>query len=605
MSAPTTTRKQRQKANKARGQAERARSILDELAAQHAARAAQSSADDGPEDAPATSTPDSDGRPQPEMTDTADGTVNRDDFFDQTDQLKTIRQWARARYAAPWAVFGAVMLRVAASTGPEVQLPGVIGDRASLNLMAAFVSASGGGKGISDKVARLAWPTEIHEEGIGSGEGIAALFTPPKDDDRITRAIVSVPEIDTLTGLAQRQGNTILATLKAAAMGERLGSKGASSATSRRVDPHSYRLCLSVGGQPGHTGVLFDDTTGGTPQRFLWFLTTDPDMPADGGGDPDPLDTTAPSWRAEHDVVEIVYGPPEIREQIIGAHLARQRGESDALDGHAMLTRCKVAGVLAIMHGRSVVSALDWELSGVVMDESDRVREWLLTEARRAAKKKVRDRAISRAMGEEIIAERRLERAKAAVLRWLERDGELASRDLRPKLKADIRDQFTAALAELEAVGDIVTVEVANGKRYRLSQVHAVPEVQPPKPQVRHAVPEVQRVPEKGTVPTAFSEVAHTEPVSATAEQTALNALPGRILKRLRNGPMEHSRLVATARGYSVNGDHRNLTSQQVVAVLEQMTADEQITVTAARREGMPRGLPLRTYALTPEETER
>ena len=90
------------------------------------------------------------------MTDTADGTVNRDDFFDQTDQLKTIRQWARARYAAPWAVFGAVMLRVAASTGPEVQLPGVIGDRASLNLMAAFVSASGGGKGISDKVARLA-----------------------------------------------------------------------------------------------------------------------------------------------------------------------------------------------------------------------------------------------------------------------------------------------------------------------------------------------------------------------------------------------------------------------------------------------------------------
>ena len=167
------------------------------------------------------------------------------------------------------------------------------------------------------------------------------------------------------------------------------------------------------------------------------------------------------------------------------------------LDGHAMLTRCKVAGVLAIMHGRSVVSALDWELSGVVMDESDRVREWLLTEARRAAKKKVRDRAISRAMGEEIIAERRLERAKAAVLRWLERDGELASRDLRPKLKADIRDQFTAALAELEAVGDIVTVEVANGKRYRLSQVHAVPEVQPQN-QVRHAVPEVQRVPKKG-----------------------------------------------------------------------------------------------------------
>ena len=195
--------------------------------------------------------------------------------------------------------------------------------------------------------------------------------------------------------------------------------------------------------------------------------------------------------------------PAEIREQIIGAHLARQRGESDALDGHAMLTRCKVARVLAIMHGRSVVSALDWELSGVVMDESDRVRGGLLTEARRAAKKKVRDRAISRAMGEEIIAERRLERAKAAVLRWLERDGELASRDLRPKLKADIRDQFTAALAELEAVGDIVTVEVANGKRYRLSQVHAVPEVQPQNRRSDTLYPGTACT-EKGTVPTAF-----------------------------------------------------------------------------------------------------
>lgn len=51
--------------------------------------------------------------------------MNRDDFFDQTPQLERIRQWARARYVAPWALFGAVPARVAASTGPEVQLPGV------------------------------------------------------------------------------------------------------------------------------------------------------------------------------------------------------------------------------------------------------------------------------------------------------------------------------------------------------------------------------------------------------------------------------------------------------------------------------------------------
>ncbi|NMO03124.1 hypothetical protein HH308_18080 [Gordonia sp. TBRC 11910] len=438
-----------------------------------------------------------------------------DEFFTATTQLQTIRQWARARYAAPWAVFGAVLLRVAASTEPTVQLPGVIGGRASLNLLCAFVSASGGGKGISDKVARLAWPTDIIERPIGSGEGLAATFMPPKGDDdkkgdedktvnrkRVTRAIVNVPEIDTLAGLASRQGSILLAQLKSVAMGEQIGQANASAATTRIVEAHKYRLCMSVGAQPGHTGVIFDDTTGGTPQRFLWFPTTDPTMPADAVDDPAPLNVDLPLWcPGEDGVVEITYGPTEIREQIIAAHLARQRGQADALDGHAMLTRCKVAAMLAVLHHRSVVDELDWELSSVVMERSDATRAWIVGEAKRAARAKIRERAMAKARGEEFIADRKLDRAKAAILRWLERDGELSKRDLRPKLKADIRDQFTTALAELTADGLILEREVPNGSKYRLSQVHAVPEVQPLSSQVRHAVPEVQRVPLPATEP--------------------------------------------------------------------------------------------------------
>lgn len=428
--------------------------------------------------------------------------MNDDQFFTATAQLRTIYRWARARYAAPWAVFGAVLLRVAASTGPEIQLPGVIGGRASLNMLAAFVAPSGGGKGISDKVARLAWPAPIIERPIGSGEGIAATFMPSKKEgiEPITRAIVSVPEIDTLAGLASRQGSVLLAQLKSAAMGEQLGQSNASEATTRIIPAHSYRLCMSVGAQPAHTGVLFDDTTGGTPQRFLWFLTIDPDMPADAGDDPDPLDTDLPFWcPGEDGVVEITYGLDEIREQIIAAHIARQRGEADALDGHAMLTRCKVAATLAVLHRRSVVSALDWQLSAIVMAESARVRDWIVAESKKAARKKIRDRAMAHAAGEEFIADRRLDRAKAGVLRWLQRDGEQSKRDLRPKLKADIREQFTTALAELVADGSIIETPVPNGTRYRLSEVHAVPEVQPLSPQVSGAVPGVQRVPDSGT----------------------------------------------------------------------------------------------------------
>lgn len=396
-------------------------------------------------------------------------------FLDSgSEQLKLIYQWARARYAAPWAVFFAVILRVAASVGPDVQLPGIIGGRASLNLLCAFVSASGGGKGISDKVGRLAWPTPILELPIGSGEGIAATFKKPDkpdaDNEPITAAIFSIPEIDTLAGIAARQGSILLAQLKSMAMGEQLGQSNASKATSRVVAAHSYRCCLSVGAQPGHTGVIFNDTTGGTPQRFLWSPTTDPGMPATASPDPDPLDTALPLWcPGEDGVVEITYGVPEIAEAVIAAHIARQRGEADPLDGHWMLTRLKVAALLAIMHHRSVVSQADWEMSAGVMAVSDATREWIVNEARKAEREKVRARAIARAVGDEVYDRRLLDSVKRSIVRMLDHDGEQAGNELRSRLgKREKRDLFDQAVSELAADGYVESLAVDRGTRYRL-----------------------------------------------------------------------------------------------------------------------------------------
>jgi len=398
-----------------------------------------------------------------------------EDFFigSESEQLHKIYLWARARFAAPWAVFGATLLRVAASTGPEVQLPGIIGGPASLNMLAAFVSPSGGGKGISDKVSRLAWPTPIVERPIGSGEGIAALFAPPKKEgaERVTRAIINVTEIDTLAGIASRQGSILLAQLKAMAMGELLGQSNASDATTRVVQPHTYRCCLSVGAQPGHTSVIFNDATGGTPQRFLWFSTIDPDMPPDYVKDPGPLDTALPGWaRLSTGTVEIKYGPSEITTAIIGAHLARQRGDADALDGHAMLTRCKVAATLAILHHRSVVSELDWQLSGEVMAVSDRTRDWIVSEARRAARAKVRARALDRAAGEEFYDASRLATVRRSIIRMLDRDGEQAGGDLRRRLgKREKRELYDQAISLLEAEGLVLARPGEHSSvRYRL-----------------------------------------------------------------------------------------------------------------------------------------
>lgn len=404
------------------------------------------------------------------MTDDA---IDETTFFDTTDQLRKIREWAHARRVSTWALFFAILVRVAASTPPTVRLPGLIGGPASLNLFAAFVSRSGGGKGISDKVSRMAWPADIAIRHPGTGEGLTELFVlrgkESEDNERLMAAILTVNEIDALAGLASRQGSILLAQLKSAWMGESLGQANATKAASRHVAEHDYRLCLSVGCQYGHGGVIFADTSGGTPQRFLWALTEDPDMPYGGGPDPDPLDTSKPSWKSdEHGVSEIVYGIPEIEETIIGAHLARQRGQADALDGHALLSRCKVAADLAIMHQRQEVTALDWRLSEIVMAVSDRTRAALLEYDRQASRAKIRDRAISRAVGEDFYDDSRSETVKRSIMRMLDRDGEQAEGDLRRRLgKREKRELFDQAIALLERDGLVAKRDGSyNGRSY-------------------------------------------------------------------------------------------------------------------------------------------
>lgn len=392
-----------------------------------------------------------------------------------SEQLRRIHHWARARYAAPWAVFGAVLLRVAASVGPNIQLPGLIGGRASLNLLCAFVSPSGGGKGISDKVARLAWPTSIPELPIGSGEGIAAAFKKPDtadaDHEPLTAAIFMVPEVDTLAGLASRQGSILLAQLKSMAMGEQLGQSNAQKATSRIVEAHSYRCCLSVGAQPGHCGVIFADTTGGTPQRFLWFPTIDPDMPAEPVHDPQPLSTSIPNWQPAADgVIEVSYGPEEIARTVIEAHLARQRGEADALDGHATLTRLKVAALLAVMHQRSVVSDTDWELSEIVMAVSDRTRSWIVEHARQAERAKTRARARSRAEFDEMLDERHAATVRKRLLELLATGPKARSVLRRAMGKQHYREVFDEVLTRLEEISQVVTIPGEKAMHYALNR---------------------------------------------------------------------------------------------------------------------------------------
>ena len=302
---------------------------------------------------------------------------------------------------------------------------------------------------------------------MGSGEGVARTYQLPganADDpwDR-SRAIFTAPEVDSLTALGGRQGATLLPELRKVYTGESIGFANGGRATRLVLPAHSYRACVSVGVQPERAGTLLRDADGGTPQRFVWASVADPDAPEVRPDCPDPLTVRLARWGS--DVAELSV-PNEARDAIDAQRLAVLRGDRDVdpLDGHAMLTRLKIAAALMILGGRTVVDADDWSLAGQVMLRSQRTRErveMVLAERRR---KMNRAKAHETADHDEVVADSRLQRAANSILRKLEREQPLPGGKLRRALRSDQRDEFAAAVALLIERGQVVT----DGKRFSL-----------------------------------------------------------------------------------------------------------------------------------------
>jgi len=318
--------------------------------------------------------------------------TERDDFWTSRRELAHVRDFARSRRAAPWAVLGCVLARVVAHVEPFVTLPPIVGGDASLNLFLGLVGPSGGGKGAAEAAAQDAVrytrdpDTSPVEAGVGSGEGIAHTYLryvpgrkgePGSVEQHATRALFRAPEVDTLAALKGRQGSTLLPKLRDAWIGDSLGFAYAD--VTRRLDlqAHQYRLCLIVGIQPTRAGILLDDADGGTPQRFLWLPTMDANVPEQAPCEPPPIDwhmppltkaSVSPTGRRNLPVCDTA------RTAIDQAAVARHQGRVHALNGHALLCRLKTAAALALLNGRAAVTDDDWSLAGTVIAVSDTTR---------------------------------------------------------------------------------------------------------------------------------------------------------------------------------------------------------------------------------------
>ena len=399
-----------------------------------------------------------------------------DEFWGAREHLALIRQWARARMAAPPAVLGAVLARVIAAVPPFVVLPPIIGGEASLNLYCALVGPSGGGKGAADRSADagvdLSAGMPFTEAGAGSGEGLAHLYArrvKTEVEYHTQSVLLSVPEVDTLAGLQYRQGSTLLPELRKGWIGEALGFAYADPLKRLPIPAHRYRLCMLLGVQPARAGVLLDDTGGGTPQRFLWLPTADPaapDVPPDA---PERIGWRMPrSWGTAHNGVASLEVCGEAVDTVRAARLARLRGDGEALDGHALLNRLKVGAGLGILDGRPEVSAEDWRLAGLVLAQSAHTRAAVVAELARTAKDAGTARALEDGRREVIRGQvtegAEVQRACKAIVRKLRREGGwVAGNTARRAIASPLRPRYDDAVVKLADAGQIEVDDTDRG----------------------------------------------------------------------------------------------------------------------------------------------
>ena len=415
----------------------------------------------------------------PEPTDDAD-------FWAARPILTHIYTAALARMASPWATLGYIIARTIANTPPNIQLPPIIGGNASLNTFIALVGPSGSGKGAATGAAAscISFAVELFhplaELQPGSGEGLAHIYGEqkrhPETNEWYTeqtrkQAFLNVTELDTLTALKSRQGSTLGSILRSFWSGEPLGGHAYVDATKRvSIPAHTYRAGMVVGVQPERAAALLSETDGGTPQRFLWLPTTDPRVTLDTPEHPGIYKIAQGSIPLREELMNV---PVEAVNTIREAHVARMRGEGDALDGHELLSRLKAAAALALLDNRIDISLEDWELSGFIMQVSNRTRDGVKAALKQVSRNKNYGRAFAEVEQESIKDDLAIQRITARFLDRLGRaeDASLPQSALRRALDAKDRQYADVAVARLEQEGLVAVTETKRGYKVTLSGV--------------------------------------------------------------------------------------------------------------------------------------
>ena len=388
-------------------------------------------------------------------------------FWDSRRELQQVRQAALAGMASPWAVLGALCVRVLADVPPTHRAITGIGDPhgGNFNLYVVLAAEFGGGKGIAAQIARYLWPSDVHSVEIASGEALPKLFAKrvknPETGDYYTEkvrdsVIIDAPEFGSLSASGARTGATLTQRLCNGFSGEGLSFAVSDDSKNVEVLPNSYRLGVITGVQYGNAGLLLSESASvtGVPQRFVWF-------PANVKADE--LPSVRPSTPGELSRHRFPPGASrvevcaEAKRDVEAAQRAKLVGDTESpLDGHKLYARVKLAYALAVLNGHySSVRSEDWALSGVVMDVSDATRrravETMHRRSRKQTEEQGRAEGVRKAIASETEETERLSRQVAVLRRGRDKNPEGMTRNQLKKCM-DSRwqaDYFEPALAQL------------------------------------------------------------------------------------------------------------------------------------------------------------
>ena len=257
-----------------------------------------------------------------------------------------------------------------------------------------------------------------------------------------------------------RKGATVLAVLCEMWSGATAGQTNAEAARTRKLKAGTYVIGLIAGFQVATIDALFADEAGGTPQRFV-FAPAEYAPFAEIDDDQDD-----PEWPGELTLdvpitAVTVHLTPEQRREVRRAIRAKAAGRSDEgpLDGHRMLIRCRLAALLALIHGTTEVDSATWDLARLLVGRSCALRDWLAVQGQRKAEEKRRaqqDAAVETTVRAQATAQQheRVVRAAGQLARAVENAGGTLTRGRALNgIRSDLRDVRDLAVERAVALG--------------------------------------------------------------------------------------------------------------------------------------------------------